>query len=108
MRPSITASTPFTLSMSLRVAMCSRAALLQRPGVKRSDACRLLLLLNTTQIIDNREDACSHDDFRALLRAEPLPVRQINIVRQVGHGGELISPNWHFTSGERQLFSIRI
>ena len=26
---------------------------------------RLLLLLNTAQIIDNSEDACSHDDFRA-------------------------------------------
>src|SRR3974377_532048 len=31
-------------------------------------------------------------------RAEHLPVRQINICEASWHGGELISPNWHFTS----------
>ena len=35
-----------------------------RDGNAAESARRLLLLLNTTQIIDNSEDACSHDDFR--------------------------------------------
>jgi hypothetical protein len=59
---------------------------------------RMLLLLNTTQIIDNSEDAHSHDDFRALLRPGLLPIRRINIVRQVDNGVESFPPNWHFTS----------
>jgi len=37
------------------------------------DAPRLILLLNTIQIIGNSENACSHDDFRALLRPVGSP-----------------------------------
>jgi hypothetical protein len=62
------------------------------------DARRLLLLLNTIEIIGNSENACSHDDFRASLRPGHLPVRRINIVRQVDNGVESFPPNWHFTS----------
>src|SRR5438876_10765184 len=56
----------------------------------------LLLLLDTTQIIDNSEDACSHDDFGALPRPSHAPIRRINIVRQVDYGVKQLTPNAHF------------
>lgn len=65
---------------------------------KQSDALRSLLLLNTSQIIDNGEDACSHDDFRASLRPGQFPIRRINIVRQADDGVESFPPNRHFPS----------
>src|ERR1700688_3158639 len=65
---------------------------------KRGDAGQLLFLLNTIQIIDDSEDPCSHDDFHTLLRPSHLPIKRIDIMRQVDNGVESFSPNWHFTS----------
>ena len=53
---------------------------------------RLLLSLNMTQIIDNSEDACSDDDFRASLRPGHLPIRRIIIVRQSIMGSNSLPP----------------
>ena len=58
----------------------------------------LLLLLNTTEIIDNSEDACSHDDFSQFSRWVKHVISRINNVRYVHNGVESFPPNWHFTS----------
>ena len=65
--------------------------------VNQSDTRRLLLLLNTIQIIDNSEDACSHDDFSQFARRVKHVISRVNNVRQVHNGVESFSPNWHFT-----------
>src|SRR5690348_5377578 len=62
------------------------------------DGLPLLPLLNAIQIIDNSEDACSHDNLRTLLRTGHLPIGWIDVVRQADNGVESFPPNRHFTS----------
>lgn len=75
---------------------CDYAAIV-RAGTMQSDACRLLLLLNAVQVIDNSEDARPHNNFRAFLWPGHSPIIGINSVRQIDNGIESFSPNWHFT-----------
>src|SRR5215472_5138233 len=59
---------------------------------------RSLFLLNTTQIIDNNEDACSYHDFSQFSRRVKLVIGRINNVRQVHNGVESVPKIWHFTN----------
>lgn len=69
----------------------------QPPRGQAVSAGRWLLLLNATEIIDDREDACPHDNFRAFLRPGHSPIIGIDGVRQVDDGIEALAPNRHFT-----------
>ncbi len=72
--------------------------------MKAFDACRLLLLLNAAEIIDDSEDACSHDGVSRSSRGVKRVIGRIDDVRVVHGGVEPFSPNRHFTravSGNR-------
>ena len=81
-----------------RAIRCNRAGgEPRRAGPHGSNARLSLLLLNTIQIIDDGEDACSHDNLRTVLRPGQPPIKRIDGVRQVDDGVESFAPDRHLT-----------